>query len=282
MYLALARLLILLAALPKTDAFAHAHGTVVHRPFKVRGVSTVLGETADEKLARIMRNEQERLSAERKAPVPKSARKSPMEKLRIVFGKRKHVEPTASRALCVLPPDARWADDHSDGPAAPVVTLPPGFKPPTPRPLRPTGDLLTLLSAVLALLFRLCAGVLVSGWRPRLSFKAPPRGEYALKLPLLPLYLSDTSHVLRGEVSRPTGRLLLYEFDSSPFCRKVRDALTQLDLTVDIRPCPGAGHAPPNAFCDEHMALHKRMTVPFLVDEGQGVGMFESDRKSVV
>ena len=60
--------------------------------------------------------------------------------------------------------------------------------------------------------------------------------------------------------------LILYEFDSSPFCRKVRDACTVLDLEVDVRPCPGAlegGH-----FSDEHLKLHGKRTVPYLTDEG--------------
>ena len=69
----------------------------------------------------------------------------------------------------------------------------------------------------------------------------------------------------------------MYEFDSSPFCRKVRDACSELDLTLELRPCPGSGVAPPNKFHDEHVALHGRGTVPFLVDEGRGLGMFESE-----
>jgi len=57
----------------------------------------------------------------------------------------------------------------------------------------------------------------------------------------------------------------------------VRDAITHLDLEVEMRPCPGAGHAPPNYFGDEHLRLHGRRTVPFLIDEGEGVGLFESE-----
>ena len=35
--------------------------------------------------------------------------------------------------------------------------------------------------------------------------------------------------------------LELYEFESCPFCRKVRDALTELDLEAMIYPCPKGG-----------------------------------------
>ncbi|WAS92910.1 glutathione S-transferase N-terminal domain-containing protein [Nannocystis punicea] len=50
---------------------------------------------------------------------------------------------------------------------------------------------------------------------------------------------------------RPTGELVLYEFEACPFCRKVREALVWLDLDVSMRPCPPGGtrfrpaHGPP-------------------------------------
>jgi glutathione S-transferase len=66
---------------------------------------------------------------------------------------------------------------------------------------------------------------------------------------------------------------VIYEYDASPFCRKVRDACAVLDLTVDFRPCPGARAG----FSDELFELTGRRTVPFMVDEGAGVQMFESD-----
>lgn len=40
---------------------------------------------------------------------------------------------------------------------------------------------------------------------------------------------------------RPTGELVLYEFEACPFCRKVREALVWLDLDVLMRPCPPGG-----------------------------------------
>ena len=96
-------------------------------------------------------------------------------------------------------------------------------------------------------------------------------GEYALQLG--PLWFSDDSPFLRSEFPRPKGDLILYEFDSSPFCRKVRDAMTILDLEVTCRPCPGAV----SGFSDELFALSGKRTVPFLVDEGAEKAMFESE-----
>ena len=224
-------------------------------------------ESAAEKLARLEALELSRYQAERLS----APRKTIGEKLRIVFfGKPKIAtasEGTLSTVPFVLPEEVT---QH------PEVSPPAGFAPPTPRPFLPTGDWLTLLSSTIALALRFVAGVFVTGWRPRLAFR--PDGGYSLRLfPFLPLFLCETSHVLRGNVPRPQGRLLLYEFDSSPFCRKVRDACTQLDLTIECRPCPGAGVAIPNPICEEHLKLHGRRTVPFLLDEGAGIAMFESE-----
>lgn len=155
------------------------------------------------------------------------------------------------------------------------VLLPPlGFKPPEPRPLTVTGDWGTVVSAALALALRLGCGTTVVGWRPELTLAPPQAGEYALQL-LGPLFLKDSSAVLRGECPRPEGQLVLYEFDSSPFCRKVRDACAHLDLTVLLLPCPGALEGA--GFSDEHFAKTGRRTVPYLIDEGAGTAMFESE-----
>jgi hypothetical protein len=40
---------------------------------------------------------------------------------------------------------------------------------------------------------------------------------------------------------RPERVLELYEFEGCPFCRKVREALSMLDLQAMIRPCPKGG-----------------------------------------
>ena len=50
---------------------------------------------------------------------------------------------------------------------------------------------------------------------------------------------------------RPARLLELYEFESCPFCRKVRDALTELDLEAMIYPCPKGGTVfrPPGVPC---------------------------------
>jgi len=164
-------------------------------------------------------------------------------------------------------------DLSPSNPSKSELVLPPGFQPAEPQPLTVTGDWGTVASASFALALRLGCGTTVVGWRPEFSLSPPPQGEYALQLG--PVFLSDSSAVLRGECPRPEGRLILYEFDSSPFCRKVRDACAYLDLEVLLLPCPGALEAA--GFSDEHFAKTGRRTVPYFIDEGAGTSMFESE-----
>jgi glutathione S-transferase len=72
---------------------------------------------------------------------------------------------------------------------------------------------------------------------------------------------------------RPSATLILYEFEGCPYCRKVREALTMLDLEAEIRPCPKGGRR----FRDELVARAGKSQFPYLVDPGVGIEMFESD-----
>jgi glutathione S-transferase len=72
---------------------------------------------------------------------------------------------------------------------------------------------------------------------------------------------------------RPEEPLVLYEFESCPYCRKVREALTVLDLEADIRPCPKGGRR----FRDEVVARGGKAQFPYLVDPNTGKAMYESD-----
>jgi glutathione S-transferase len=72
---------------------------------------------------------------------------------------------------------------------------------------------------------------------------------------------------------RPAAPVVLYEFESCPFCRKVREALTQLDLEAEIRPCPKGGRR----FRPELVARGGKAQFPYLVDPNTGKEMYESD-----
>jgi hypothetical protein len=44
-----------------------------------------------------------------------------------------------------------------------------------------------------------------------------------------------------GVGKRPAQPLALYDFEACPYCRKVREALSILDLDADVYPCPQGG-----------------------------------------
>lgn len=71
---------------------------------------------------------------------------------------------------------------------------------------------------------------------------------------------------------RPVGHLVLWNFEASPFCRKVREALTELDLeTLVENVAKGSARRP------RLVQLGGKMQVPYLEDAGRGVAMYESD-----
>ena len=84
------------------------------------------------------------------------------------------------------------------------------------------------------------------GWRGSLSFQ--PRTE---------------------EPARP---LELYEYEASPYCRLVREALSELDLDAMILPCPQGG----TRFRPTAKALGGKLLFPFLSDPNTGTTMYES------
>jgi glutathione S-transferase len=72
---------------------------------------------------------------------------------------------------------------------------------------------------------------------------------------------------------RPKDRLILYDFESCPFCRKAREALTSLDLEAEIRPSPKGGHR----YRDECRERGGKAQFPYLIDPNTGREMYESD-----
>ena len=70
----------------------------------------------------------------------------------------------------------------------------------------------------------------------------------------------------------PPESLVLYEFEACPFCRRVREALVDLDLEVTVRPCP-KGSVRHRA---EVIAAGGVEKFPYLVDRATGVSLYES------
>ena len=73
--------------------------------------------------------------------------------------------------------------------------------------------------------------------------------------------------------ARPVSPLELYEFEGCPFCRKVREALSILDLDAIVRPCPKNGPR----FRPEVIRRGGKAQFPYLVDPNARTEMYESD-----
>jgi glutathione S-transferase len=70
----------------------------------------------------------------------------------------------------------------------------------------------------------------------------------------------------------PIKALTLYNMEGSPYCRKVREALSELDLEYRVRNVPKG--SPKRAELARHGG---KVMVPYLVDPNTGRQMYESD-----
>lgn len=102
--------------------------------------------------------------------------------------------------------------------------------------------------------------------------------SFVHQLKVVSSVFASTARGWRGSLSfRPTTRqpeqlLRLYEFEASPFCRLVREALSEMDLDVLILPCPAGG----TRFRPEAVNLGGKALFPYLVDPNTGRALYES------
>ena len=73
--------------------------------------------------------------------------------------------------------------------------------------------------------------------------------------------------------ARPARPVELYDFEACPYCRKVREALSILDVDAIIYPCPKGGPR----FRKLVEERGGRAMFPYLVDSNTRVAMYESD-----
>jgi glutathione S-transferase len=97
------------------------------------------------------------------------------------------------------------------------------------------------------------------------------RGNIATSL------LSTTLRGLAGINSNPSPHkpqklLQLYDIENCPYCRLVREALTELDLDAEIFPCPKSGER----YRPEVLRRGGQSQFPYLVDPNTGSAMYES------
>lgn len=71
---------------------------------------------------------------------------------------------------------------------------------------------------------------------------------------------------------QPAQPIVLYDMENCPYCRLVREVLTELDLDALIQPCPKQGLR----FRSKVKELGGKHQFPFLVDPNTGTQMYES------
>lgn len=74
-------------------------------------------------------------------------------------------------------------------------------------------------------------------------------------------------------VPQPEQPLVLYDMEGCPYCRRVREALTALNLDVDIRPCPKGGRV----FRKQAEEIGGQQQFPLFVDQNTDTAMYESE-----
>ena len=89
--------------------------------------------------------------------------------------------------------------------------------------------------------------------------------------------LASTFAAWRGTKTRPGTRqpeqlLELFEFEACPYCRLVREALSELDIDVLIKPTPKGGQR----FRPQVVDAGGKAQFPYLVDPNTGAAMYES------
>ncbi|KAJ7971560.1 Thioredoxin family protein [Quillaja saponaria] len=148
-------------------------------------------------------------------------------------------------------------------------TAPIDFKPPEPKrfAIRP-DQTNNILGALLPLVFRFATGVFASGYSVSFVSKDEiPPDQYALEI--AGYKVKETAKL----GPRPEKPIEIYEFESCPFCRKVREIVAVLDLDVLFYPCPRNS---PN-FRPKVAEMGGKQQFPYMVDPNTGVSMYESD-----
>lgn len=133
---------------------------------------------------------------------------------------------------------------------------PQDFKAPQPRRfyVRPDNAPAVLASS-LGLATRLGAGAVVAGYR--IKFEDGKVVEYSATLPR----------------ERPSTPLEVYEFEACPFCRKVREAISMLDIDAVFYPCPKGS----KIYRPKVVEMGGKAQFPYIVDPNTGFKGYESD-----
>jgi glutathione S-transferase len=85
-------------------------------------------------------------------------------------------------------------------------------------------------------------------------------------------YLRRRGMVVQSHSEPPPKTLILYQYEGSPYCRKVREILHELDL-----PCLMKNVARGSLRRKELIAHGSKMQVPYLIDPNTQIAMYESE-----
>lgn len=133
------------------------------------------------------------------------------------------------------------------------------------------GYLGSVVGASFGPLLRFGTGALASGYKAEfVADDGSSSGTYTLAT-VGGRRLKETSKVTGFK--RPEKPLVLYEFQGCPFCKKVREAVSVLDLDVEVRPCPKGG----SVWRNKVVEMGGKAQFPFLVDPNTDQQMYESD-----
>lgn len=139
---------------------------------------------------------------------------------------------------------------------------------PDPKTFTPAeGQLMAVAAASIAPIMRLGTGMMGYGYK--VSIEADD-GKYSV-FKASGRKVHETSLV--STLKRPVQPPELYEFEGCPFCKKVREAVTILDLDVLVRPCPKDGAT----WRPQAIQMGGKRQFPFLVDPNTGKQLYESD-----
>jgi glutathione S-transferase len=121
---------------------------------------------------------------------------------------------------------------------------------------------------------------------------------YSIPIPGLPRFIDVastwTGSVIRlgcgmilapgvNDSNRPVKPLKLYQYEACPFCKKVRENLSVLDLDCVVYPCPretmaSYGYMKDSRYRPAAKTVGGKAQFPLLVDENTNTVMYESDQ----
>uniref|UniRef100_A0A7S1N935 GST N-terminal domain-containing protein n=1 Tax=Eutreptiella gymnastica TaxID=73025 RepID=A0A7S1N935_9EUGL len=150
------------------------------------------------------------------------------------------------------------------------IKVPDDFKPPEPKTFAlPKGEELRVLLAALPAVPRLYLGIIVNGWAPSVANDDDGGQQYSIAR-LFGKKLVEKSTT--PPATRPEQPLQLWEFQGCPYCRKVREAITFLDLDVQFFPCPKDGPT----YRADAKGTRGWKTFPHMIDPNTGADLASS------